>query len=636
MLICRAAMLATLVVLLLGSTKASLAGKITTDPNLTRAQDQRALAASDPRLSQKITYHVQHRAVCLILQDLSELSGVELSAGANKNDWPVRDRKMNVFVRETELSDLMNSIARVMKFKWTASQELKPPVYRLLVDGKAAAAADKLATRGRELSEALWQSRRTEWVNTIERYGKLPPQDYTKLRESDPIPSEYVRRGALQAIYALFEDVPETRSRYLAGRPFRISLDELDYNTKELCFHAGNELWKYLQRVGFICAPTKDPQGYGEDLKMEEKIDVCFHRLDVESFTPNLRWGSGSIGDTGYFHFMKGDQDYEIAGLPSLDSAWDRFRSKAHNRVMDGDDLDRCWEGDEEPHRNLTEYLKKKEEEFYPSEALAKHLPSPMLERKIKLDLSHPESKDSRIPEYIGAFQKQLAQSASVGVVADSWFDLDDGKLPDQEVTVGELLEAFGKEFNYNWDNSGPILEFRHRKWWRKRLNQIPDEWVAVWSENTRKNQLLSLEDISQIASKLSYYQAEECLRPDKVLGDGGLYKRILAILDRNGNLRWLRLYASLSSSMRTLLTEKNGVNGFMLTQDQWKLAQDMFDRIDTDRGDALLRLEMIPQEAGPLFVFKEINTDTGEDDRVWFGRLPKYTPPAETSEKKQ
>ena len=77
------------------------------------------------RLMQKITYEAKLKRTA-DHRDLSEMTGVKLVAGARESDWPVRSRKMNIFVKDVPLYELMDSIARVMKFRWSRYDDAKP------------------------------------------------------------------------------------------------------------------------------------------------------------------------------------------------------------------------------------------------------------------------------------------------------------------------------------------------------------------------------------------------------------------------------------------------------------------------------------------------------------------------------
>ena len=86
------------------------AQKVTVDPNAGDRSEGRRRAQTDTRLAQKVTYEAWHTPVKTILADISKSTGVTLNAGFSKMDWQVRDRRMNVYVKDVTLAQLMNSI----------------------------------------------------------------------------------------------------------------------------------------------------------------------------------------------------------------------------------------------------------------------------------------------------------------------------------------------------------------------------------------------------------------------------------------------------------------------------------------------------------------------------------------------
>lgn len=304
---------------------------------------------------------------------------------------------------------------------------------------------------------------------------------------------------------------------------------------------------------------------------------------------------------------------------------------ECRNVVIDSKgDRETTYPGADARITKLKEDQEKEDEELYPSEPLLERNPSPELENKIRPAIEPAKADENPVMaanNYVVSFQKALSKATGLGVVSDSWVSIEGKTLPDQEMTLGDILDKFSRSYNYNWDRQGSILEFRHRKWAKMRLNQIPDEWVAAWSENTSKNGYLSLDTLAQIAT-LNYEQAEECIKMDKVIGKFGTYTTMLNLLD--DNIVWLPSYASLSQNQREVLMGEYGLNGFMLTSEQWKLVQPMFDRIGTTRGDVRMHLISTVTEDRKTFNcrFEEINPDSGEADRAWELRLPVYVGP--------
>lgn len=603
-------------------------GRVTVDPNhggtISHVEVQ-----GDPRLAQKVTYAAKFTSVQQIIADLAKMTGVKLLAGAGASDWPVRSRKMNIFVKDVKMADLMNSIAHTMKFVWSRSKDPTPPTYRLLVDKKAAAIADSRKSNAEKASEQLWSERRAEWIDIIMRDGVMSPQQVEATRTTDPVFYRYARGGDIRGLRALFNEVPEAKDRFASGQNFRISADKLSANTRGLLYSTADEFCKFMQ-MG-----RRPVVGLGNWLKLDDNYDIAYVRLDVGSFTPNSRWGVYTYGSTGYFHIARRESDIQVADLKDRSSEIARLLCERENSIIDTGDRSAPNTLFYSHAPELEAERKREVDSLYPSEPLNKHASSPELEKTVKLKIGPPEPGENKVMatcNYVASFQKALAEATGMDVVSDSWVNIEGDKVPGDEAPIVDLLNEFSKRFDYNWDKSTSILEFRHRKWWKNRLNQISDDRVATWSENTAQNGMLSLDDLAHI-SDLNYYQAEESLKADKVIGS--VYGSILTILDTNGNLDWLRLYSALSSDMRALLmgqggaTGQGGVNGHMLTSEQWKLAQTMFDRIGSERSDALFYLDLLPSETNVIYQFREIDTESGAEDRVWKVILPKYAPPA-------
>ena len=601
-------------------------GKTTIDPNINKS-NAKASVNIDARLAQKVTYEASHKPVEQIVEDLAALTEVGLYAGVNKNDWLVRSRKMNIFVKDVKMAELMNSIAHVMKFKWSRNDDVNPPTYRLVVDGKAAAAAEAQMARAENEKEGNWRKVRQEWIDLIMKYGTKSLWEMESLREADPMLYEHTRFGITQGLYALFTEVPETKDRYASGRSFRVSSDKLSPETKSFLYDSANNLKRYLQ-----ISRKEELIGLRDMLKPEYTFDVAYGRMDVENFTPSLRWGYASIGTSGYFRLEKDAQDYEIGGLPRRDSEWEHYRSAGHYKMLDGVEPDQAWAATGDPYAKLQDDLKKEEEFLYPSEPLIEHQDFNELGKKYLLVIETPPN-DPSVTAYIAIIQKAFADATGFGVVSDSWANIiGDRRMSGPEAKLSELLDKFSEKYNYNWDKSSNILEFRHRMWWKNRLNQIPDEWEEKWRENTVKNGYLSLDDLAQI-SNLTYEQAEESLKSDKVLGTDGIYGHILQILDTNGNLLWLRQYSALKPELRKQLKEK-WISGAMLPFDQWKMAEAMLDRIGLLRSDVLFSLRDVSKDNELKYEFRvfEVTNQEGDsaanEDRFWKVTLPKYTQP--------
>ena len=100
------------------------ADKVTVDPNTpggraTASEDNKA----DPRLLQKIAYDSGHKRLHAVVEDINQLSGMDVKCGRNKNDWRVRDIPVVVCVKDMPLGKLLRAIADATH-TWFASERI--------------------------------------------------------------------------------------------------------------------------------------------------------------------------------------------------------------------------------------------------------------------------------------------------------------------------------------------------------------------------------------------------------------------------------------------------------------------------------------------------------------------------------
>ncbi len=175
-----------IVALLLGLSNCILAeGKLISDPNLT-ANKADVEQKNNQRLAQKVTYEAKRKAVVDILNDLSKLTGITFYAGYNNKDWQVRDRRMNIFAKDIPLADLMNSIARVMKFKWSISGEADKSTYRLYMDRKTLLDAECQRAREEQRFNEEQGKKRSDLISNMQKLSDLSPTEIEKLKMQNP------------------------------------------------------------------------------------------------------------------------------------------------------------------------------------------------------------------------------------------------------------------------------------------------------------------------------------------------------------------------------------------------------------------------------------------------------------------
>ena len=187
-------------------------GKITVDPNAAGTRTAATEPEIDTRLDQKITYEAKRKTVLKIVSDLSTISGVKFRAGYNADDWQVRDRKMNIFAKEVPLRDLMDSIARVMKFKWERTGEGEKTTYRLYMDRKTLLDAEAMKDRSDEQIADERAMQREKALNELINANGHSDNDLNQMKSDKPwsyMPASSGVAGALGKLISNYSALAE-------------------------------------------------------------------------------------------------------------------------------------------------------------------------------------------------------------------------------------------------------------------------------------------------------------------------------------------------------------------------------------------------------------------------------------------
>lgn len=215
------------------------AGKVTTDPNAPGARIEKKQADSDPRLAQRVTYQVKLKRVDEALDDLTAMTGVKLYAGHGATDWRVREDRMNIHAKDIPLADLMNSIARVMKFAWSKGGKSPDFTYRLREDENA---VRQLKNREADLKKQSAEKRR-KYLAEVLSADSLSKDDLEKLRDDNPKLYMLVKSGVLGSMRRFLSNAPDVRDAWLDGRQIELRASMLPPSALrtyiDLCRDAG-------------------------------------------------------------------------------------------------------------------------------------------------------------------------------------------------------------------------------------------------------------------------------------------------------------------------------------------------------------------------------------------------------------
>ncbi|MEN6355744.1 MAG: hypothetical protein ABFD83_01525 [Armatimonadota bacterium] len=154
--------------------QAGAVGVVRVDPN-TIAKPKPEV---DSRLAQKITYDSGYKRLHNVTDDLSQMTGVDILCGQNKNDWKVRDIPVVVCVKDLPLAKLLRAIADATHTRFISEKIGDNPKksYRIY---RRSADQDSINTyiqkkHDHSMEDAAWQ-----W-DALTAYGKSndnPPDD---------------------------------------------------------------------------------------------------------------------------------------------------------------------------------------------------------------------------------------------------------------------------------------------------------------------------------------------------------------------------------------------------------------------------------------------------------------------------
>lgn len=611
-------LLAALIVLVALLSCSALAEKITVDPNAPGAQveSQSEDIEVDERVAQRVTLQVSRTSVKQILSILSEQTGVSLKAGLNQDDWQVRDRRMNIFCEDLPLSNLMNSIARVMKFKW-GKETLKDGTYtyRLYMDRKALLNEEARRAREEEQLAKIETAKRQKAIDSIDELADMTPQEIEKLRDENPFLYVLGKAGIAKPLRGFFGAVPSLAQALAKGQSMEMPASALSAQARSYAIESLKALWTIKNTAD----GRSEPFGTAD---VNSTIDQAIIRVNpnLERFR-EMQEGSFILGeirigppDRGGIEIPLFDPETNLAKLVG------EMILTAEETGQSIKDSENRQEMQQKFVAAMASDVAERARELAPEEPKAVSPDEPDLHAKVKIK---PDSND--LPDVLSA----LSNSSKMPVVSDSFRQTIVLSVPkDKEMDLWDLLEKIGESFRYDWDKPGSVLEFRDKKWFKKRAAQIPDSWIERWRDTLKKTGTLELGDLVQICS-LTQEQFNENIQLDKVLMSSGIVQPYY--LGREA----LKLYGMLSEAQRAMAWGEEGLDLTLLGSEQWAQAAKAIKLTRpglVGNRDVALRLRVIQKQPDgspdrARYNFK-ITADDGSEPLVWQVDAPKYEDP--------
>ena len=524
------------------------AQKTVVDPN--KSGQAKAIDKNQPdtRLAQKVTYQAARKTVSAILAELTKQTGVTLKAGINGQDWQVRDRKMNVFVKDVSVGDLMKSIARVMKFEWASGGKGDARTYRIFMDRRTLLDAESLRLSDQERRDKEMADKRAKVLKDFDSADQLSPADLAKLKKESPFEYLVVKSGIASGLAAFIKDSPAALEALASGKQLTLSAGSLSAAGQSGLVGALNGFIGLAQSMGdtHTVIPSDMAANMGKtSIQLNQHMDMI-----QSSPMSGLLLGEMSV--------KYGDKSFD---LPLLDpeSKLANLIGKAIIQSQDeGRPMDEVMSG---MHGEMAAAVMAEMKSNEAGEASSEHPDDPALDEKIKMK---PEG--SRLDQ----LQKALQEASTFSVVSDNFGQMFDGMQSADikaEMPVKDVLKGIADGMRYNWEKHGKALEFRDKEWYRKRAAQIPEAWIDAWRATLKKTGTLDIADLAQMAA-LTAEQMMVNLTDDEDLSRSEVPMTVL------GNRDLLKFYGSLTEAQRAALLSKTGLNARSLTQQQSTLAE--------------------------------------------------------------
>jgi hypothetical protein len=445
------------------STDAMCAVTVAYDPF---AEGSLAAQTEDVRLAEKVTYLAQKKSVSGILNDLHNLTGIKFYSGFNSKDWQVRDRKMNVYVKDIPLARLMNAISGVMKFKWSRSKlDNADYTYRLYMDRKAILEGEAKLLR----EEKKRAENRSSFVDFCLNPPDMADEDMATLKNDDPVKYLYLKTGISTALGDFFRVVPNAALAMQSG-------DILNLDSSTLPDASLEPLRRLVDGIGEL-ASTESSGPTKPDLTMS--ITVQVNRPSLASCPAYV---------LGIIRVM--DETGRSIGLPIIDPncAAEKYIARATAAALD-------------ENRQMSDFEKQQADSLFDEDAVEgdsvespmEHSDDPSLEKTIKIPAISCDLPDAL---------KKISESANINIVSDSFESGDlSVSVSAGEITLGNLLDRVAAQCSYNWVQFDDIVGFRDRFWVKHRSFQIPEAWMQRWRQDVKNRGKLSEKSLSEIRS---------------------------------------------------------------------------------------------------------------------------------------
>jgi len=426
----------------------------------------------DPRLDQKVSYNADGVTVANMLSDISASTGVSMTAGTDKDDWCVQDRKVIVHVTDMKLVDLMQEVSSILRFHWSKGTDNGKATYRLWQDKQERQEEESLRTADEDAQQKRDREKRENALSDIVNLGSLSTNDANNLKATDPW--RYVL-----ATEPLGRDVADFLNNFSEARSAFVQGSEVSFPVTALPPQLQNTVQRIAESYDSLTKSIGANEDHSDLLNNFNKLQITINRggLNRSDLVSKSLLGKITIG-TGL----------ETFDIPLFDpsSPMGRALGKAIVNLKGGmsrDDVGKQLQADMNSVVQASSVI-----------SSSRDISSdPALRVKLKLF-------DTTTTTTLPIVLKEMAQKTRLNVISD-YFPSAPLAMQGGEKTLGEQLEAVTLVFGSNWTKAGDTLRFSDSEWFKKRIWEVPQVWVQYWLDRGKINNGLLLDDLLQIGN---------------------------------------------------------------------------------------------------------------------------------------
>ncbi len=563
--------------------------------------DMSRFTPADTRLDKTVTLDVNNTKLDEVAKSLSEQTGITIKAGSGQRDWKVRERTVTIHGKDVAVGKMLDDIARVLGFYISREGKDNEWSYIIWQDKKSRDLESEMVTAQKEADAQRIKDARQATVDAAGNALKMSPDEAMKLKDKDPwtafMGGTKTGRGFAGLLSSLQSLFPTDYDLMMRGKRASFSLSGLP-----------SGMQKSLQDSLSGGLATDFKGRMGDKAKDLTPVQLTAMPLD------GLMNGS-SAGDMGFSGLLfisgtaPGDKfdGNQFGGTPMT-----FFPMVAPDSV--GADAFGTLLMDVESGTPFDQATKNLDAKFKDPAVLAQMLAhdsptektpptDPELTREVELkadalpkadksamgrDTDH-EAQGKVIAEISRALGTPVFMESFNRVMPLSTF-VTAGKQP-----VYKVLIALEKA-NCTWDRNDGSLKIRPSDWALRRSYLIPESFLNYYRDLLVKQETLTLDDLTAIATSLTDDQIQQTLLTDPDFAflmmsmGGGMI---------GGSRDMLRLYGSFTADQKQALQAESGLPFGQITDAQWnqlnKIITDHFGGIYVADGN----MKMTPPGKG-------------------------------------